>query len=66
MKLTTYEGIVENGCIHVPAGVLLPEKTKVVVVVPEKETKKYARILSPRLVDQSKADFFKLEVSEDT
>ncbi len=66
MKIATYEGVVENGCVHVPTGVLLPEKAKVFVIVPEKETNKPARIMSPRLVDKSKANLFELEVSEES
>ena len=65
MKVTSYEGVVENGCVHLPAGVLLPEKAKVYVVVPEMEAEQTARIWSPRLVDQSQAALFKLEVTEE-
>jgi len=34
MKVISYEGVVENGCVHLPAGVSLPERAKVYVVVP--------------------------------
>ena len=67
MKVVTYEGVVENGCVHLPAGVLLPEKATVYVVVPgviEIETPRAARIRSPRLADPAQAVHFRMEVSE--
>jgi hypothetical protein len=68
MKVAAYRGIVENGCVHLPAGVVLPDKTVVYVVVPsifEIEAPLAPRICSPRLVhpDQA-ADFMKKEVAE--
>ena len=73
MKVISYEGVVENGCVHLPAGVLLPEKAKVYVVVPgisESGGKPVAHIASPRLANPEQAnDFIKkvfdLEVSTD-
>ena len=35
MTIATYEGVVENGRVQLPAGVLLPEHTRVYVVVPD-------------------------------
>ena len=34
MSVTTIEGIIENGRIRLPAGILLPERKIVYVVVP--------------------------------
>lgn len=62
MKVATYEGIVENGRVQLPAGVLLPEKTKVYVVVPEVGVKPVAHIASPRLVHPEQAKDFVKEV----
>jgi hypothetical protein len=35
MTVTTYEGVVEKGKIRLRTGILLPEKTKVFVIVPD-------------------------------
>ena len=61
MKVVAYEGVVENGCIHLPAGVSLPEKAKVYVVVPGAGTEPaLAYIASPRLAHPEQAvDFIK-------
>ena len=34
-QVVTYEGVVENGCVHLPEDAVLPEKTQVYVMVPE-------------------------------
>jgi hypothetical protein len=65
MTITTYEGVVEKGKIHLKTGVRLPDNTKVYVVVPDLQTKKTARVISPRLVDRKKVADFKMEISED-
>ena len=65
MSITAFEGVVENGCVHLPAGVLLPENSKVYVLVPLAEPPWTAHIRSPRLADPSQASLFKLEVSEE-
>ncbi len=67
MKVITYEGVVENGCVHLPAEVLLPEKTKVYVVVPgssEAEGRRVAHIYSPRLAHPEHASDFAKQVLE--
>ena len=65
MTITTYEGVVEKGKIRLKTGVRLPDNTKVYVVVPDLQTKKTARVTSPRLVDRKKVADFKMEISED-
>jgi hypothetical protein len=65
MKVVTYEGIVENGCVRLPADVVLPERAKVYVVIPEIieiETPSVAHIYSPRLVNPEDAKDFVMEV----
>lgn len=66
MKVTTYEAIIEQGQVRLPADVHLPEKTKVYVVVPDVEIQPVAYIGSPRLVHPEQADDFKKQVTEDT
>jgi hypothetical protein len=62
MTIPTYEGVVENGRIKLPPGVVLPEKAKVYVVVPAAEPPGKARIMSPRLARPEQAKDFVLEV----
>ena len=67
MKVISYEGVVENGCIHVPAGVSLPEKAKVYVIVPgvyESDVRQVVHISSPRLVHPEQANDFIMEVRD--
>jgi len=65
MTVTTYEGIVEKGKILLQTGVRLPERTKVLVFVPDSGARKSARVSTPRLVHPEQAADFKLEISED-
>ena len=68
MKVTTYEGVVQNGRVQLPAEVVLPEKAKVYVVVPgvlETELQRVAHVYSPRLADPADAIHFKMEVREE-
>ncbi len=65
MKVVTYEGVVENGCVHMPPGTSLPEKAKVYVVIPEVfevELPPLAHMYSPQLVHPEQADDFLKEV----
>lgn len=71
MTVVTYEGVVQNGHVELPAGVELPEKAKVYVVVPDvykvELPSRVAHIYSPRLVHREQAaDFVKVvEVVEE-
>ncbi len=62
MRVTTFEGVVENGQIRLPATVRLPERAKVYVVIPDVEVQTVAYIGSPRLVHPEQAADFKKEV----
>jgi hypothetical protein len=63
MNVVTYEAVVENGQVRLPADAKLPENAKVYVVVPGLADKAVAHIYSPRLAHrQQAADFIKLEV----
>jgi hypothetical protein len=63
MQVTTIEGIVKDGQIHLTEDIKLPEAAKVYVVVPNLE-KRTAKIMSPRLVDKSKLKDFEREIIE--
>lgn len=66
MKVMTYEGVVENGCVQLSGGVVLPDKAKVYVVVPEDvleiQVQPTSHIASPRLVHPEQARDFVKEV----
>jgi hypothetical protein len=63
MQVTTIQGIVKNGQIHLSEDVKLPEATTVYVVVPNLE-KRTARIMSPRLADKERLKDFEREIIE--
>jgi len=65
MGVATFEGVVENGQIRLPATVRLPERTKVYVIVPDVEVQPVAYIGSPRLVHPEQAADFQKEVLEE-
>ncbi|MEW6297436.1 MAG: hypothetical protein AB1671_06815 [Thermodesulfobacteriota bacterium] len=65
MGVATFEGVVENGQIRLPATVRLPERTKVYVIVPDVEVQPVAYIGSPRLVQPEHATDFQKEVLEE-
>lgn len=65
MKVTTFEGFVENGQIRLPVSIRLPEKAKVYVVIPDVEVPYVPYVGSPRLVHPEQAAYFKKEVVED-
>lgn len=65
MGVVTYEGVVEHGQIRLKAGVRLPEKAKVYVVVPDIQIERGARIPGPRLAHPEQVVDFKLEVTEE-
>jgi len=64
MSVLALEGTVENGQIRLAGGVHLPEKTRVLIVVPSMHVLKEARLYSPRLVHPAQAADFKLQVIE--
>ena len=64
MAILTVEGIVENGQIRLPDNVMLPEHTKVYVVIPDVETTPQAHVYSPRLVHPAQAADFAKQLIE--
>ncbi len=65
MKVTTFQGIVENGQIRLAANVRLPEKATVYVVIPNVEVPQVSYLGNPRLVHPEQAADFKKEVVEE-
>lgn len=65
MGIVAYEGVVKHGQIRLKAGVRLPERAQVYVIVPDAQIKQSARIFSPHLVHPEQAADFELEVIEE-
>lgn len=65
MRVTTFEGIIEDGQIKLTTDVNLPEKTKVYVVVPGFEDKRVFHVYSPRLAHPEQVNDFEIELVED-
>lgn len=63
MQVTTIEGIMKNGQIQVGEYVVLPEMTKVFVIIPRDENVR--RVMSPRLVNKTDAKIFEKRVEVD-
>jgi hypothetical protein len=64
MAILTLEGVVENGQIRLPDEVVLPEHTKVYVVIPALENARTARIDNPRLTHPEQVAYFAKQVVE--
>jgi hypothetical protein len=64
MAILTVEGVVENGQLRLRDNVVLPEHTKVYVVIPEMETAPLAHVYSPRLAHPAQAPDFDTQVIE--
>ncbi|HUB24986.1 MAG TPA: hypothetical protein VL992_06120 [Tepidisphaeraceae bacterium] len=62
MTKQTIEGIVENGAIRLSGNVCLPEKTKVLVIVPDLRGDNAPRIESPRLAQSGQARNFRKQM----
>jgi hypothetical protein len=69
MSISTYEGVVKKGKIHLQAGIELPENAKVYVIVADIDVKlsdkKPVQVLSPRLKSRKQAARLKLTVTEE-
>ena len=64
MAAVTYECIVENGEIKLPAGIQLPEHAKVYVIVPDEQPMRVVRMMSPRVVKAEDAELLKKAVRQ--
>ena len=65
MKATSFESIVENGKIQVPAEIRLPDGTRVYVTIQDGDRLSSAFVGSPRLVNREQLSDFEKEVIED-
>jgi len=64
MAISTYEGFVEHGQIHLKDHVELPEKARVYVIVPDL-VERPIRFPSPRLIHPEQASHFVMDMVED-
>ncbi|MPZ16382.1 MAG: hypothetical protein GEV06_00495 [Luteitalea sp.] len=62
MSILTFEGLVENGQIRLPGGTVLPDKTRVYVVVPDGAPQGF-RLWSPRLANLEQAGEFRMQMT---
>jgi len=62
MSGRTFEGTVEDGQIKLPDGVVLPENTKVYVVVPAMASDEASHQRSPRLAHSQHIQEFRKQV----
>jgi len=63
MSVTTFEGVVENGQVRLPEGVVLPERLTVLVVVPDAAPPLTPKLPGVRLADPDDAAKFEMKVS---
>jgi hypothetical protein len=65
MSVVTFEGVVDKGQIRLKSQVLLPERTRVYVIIPDVQIEQIAYIFSPRLAHPEQAADFKMEIVEE-
>ena len=66
MSVSTFEGVIENGQIRIPAGVKLPENAKVYIVIPDRnDVPQPVHIYSPHLAKRGQAADFRMEIIGD-
>ncbi len=63
MSVTTFEGVVENGQVRLPAGVVLAEQQIVFVVVPDADQPVTRKLPGVRLADPADATKFEMKVA---
>jgi hypothetical protein len=63
MSVTTFEGVIENGQIRLPAGVVLPERQIVFVVVPDVVQATIPKVPGVRLANLEDAERFEMKVT---
>lgn len=63
MSVTTFEGIIENGQIRLPTGVVLPERKVVYVIVPGSDAGFERAHAGFRLADPADAAKFEMKVT---
>ena len=65
MNGTTYEAIVEDGCVVLPEHAHIPDNTRVYVVVPASNDAERVRMTSPRLVHREEVGGFTMQVERE-
>lgn len=65
MPLTAIEGVVENGTIRLREDVLLPDKTRVFVIITDSRPIASAHVRTPRLARREQAGDFRKQIVED-
>jgi hypothetical protein len=63
MSLTTIKGVIEDGRVRLPAGVVLPEHQTVLVVVPDANKPATHNLPGARLANPEDAAKFEMQVS---
>jgi hypothetical protein len=63
MSVATYEAVVENGQVKLPAGLVLPESQTVYIIVPETGGPRVAKMPGFRLSNPEHAKMFELQVT---
>ena len=63
MSVTTFEGVIENGQIRLPAGVVLPERKIVYVIVPGNDAPLERAQAGFRLANPADAAKFEMKVA---
>ena len=63
MSVTTFEGVIENGQIRLPAGVMLPEQKVVYVIVPGSDAPLERAHAGFHLADPADAAKFEMKVT---
>jgi hypothetical protein len=64
MSLQAIEGTIERGQIRLKQEVLLPDHTKVYVIIPDNQEQRAFHV-SPRLANPAQASDFEMEMTED-
>ncbi len=63
MSVTTFEGVIENGQIRLPAGVVLPERKIVYIIVPGNDTPLERAQAGFRLANPADSAKFEMKVA---
>ena len=63
MSVTTFEGVIENGQIRLPAGVVLPERKIVYIIVPGNDAPLERAQAGFRLANPADAAKFEMKVA---
>ena len=63
MSVTTFEGVIENGQVRLPAGVMLPERNTVYVIVPGSDSPLERAYAGFRLANPADAAKFEMKVT---